>query len=125
MDPRRLPALVLCLCVLTLVAVAPSAQAASCGSTEYADGTYGPTICPDGQPNEAVQGAYAKGTPAIMALKASAARAQVQRAVCRDRKAGASAVELYDSVEYQASRFEWSRAVVHPVMRRLVADKYC
>ena len=66
-----------------------------------------------------------RGRPAIMALGASTTRKQLQKAICTDRRAGATGEMLYDSVEYQVAANTWSRAVVHPVLRRLIADKYC
>jgi hypothetical protein len=111
--------------LLSLGAVAAPAHAASCGYTEYADGTVGPTVCPNGEPNMRVEAAYEKATPAIMALKAGSSRRQIQKAICADSKDAAGAVTLYDSVEYQIARYDWSRSVVHPVMKRLVAETYC
>lgn len=111
--------------VLAVGVAAAPAQAASCGKVTYQDGSVGPAVCPNGEANQKVQSAYAKAAPAVMALGADATRAQVRVAVCTDRKAGASGVELYDAVAYQAAAYEWSRRLVHRVNRRLVAGTYC
>lgn len=111
--------------LLGLGAVAAPAQATTCGYTEYADGTFGPTVCPDGEPNTKVEAAYAKVTPAIMALKAGSTRKQIRKAICTDSKDAPSTVTMYDSLEYQIARYDWSRSVVHPVMKRFVAGTYC
>lgn len=111
--------------LLALGAVVAPAQAASCGYTEYADGTFGPTVCPDGEPNMKVEAEYEKVTPAIMALKAVSTRKQIRKAICADSKDAPSAVTMYDSLEYQIARYDWPRSVVHPVMKRFVAGKYC
>lgn len=111
--------------VLAIGISAAPAQAASCGKVTYQDGSVGPAVCPNGEANEKVQSAYAKAAPAVMALGADATRAQLRKAVCADRKAGASGVELYDAVAYQAAAYDWSRGLVHLVNRRLVAGSYC
>lgn len=111
--------------LLGLGAVAAPAQATTCGFTEYADGTFGPTVCPDGEPNMKVEAAYEKATPAIMALKAASTRKQIRKAICTDSKMPTTGVTLYDSLEYQIARYDWPRSVVHPVMKRVVAGNYC
>ena len=111
--------------LLGLGAVAAPAQASTCGYTEYQDGTFGPTVCPDGEPNMKVEAVYEKATPAIMALKADSTRKQIRKAICSDSKTAASAVTLYDSLEYQIARYDWGRSIVHPVMKRVVAGTYC
>jgi hypothetical protein len=105
--------------------VATPAQASSCGKTAYADGTVGPSVCPDGGANEAVAKAYAKATPAVMALDHMSTRKQIQAAVCKDRDAGATGESLYDAIEYQAADHDWRRSIVNEVNRRLVAGRYC
>ena len=110
--------------MLTGLTAAP-AQAASCGKQAYADGTFGPAVCRDGQANTDVQSAYEKVAPALMALPASATRAQIRAAMCQDRKGNASGEMLFDAVEYQAARYEWSRGLTHRVTRALIAGRYC
>ena len=92
---------------------------------EYADGTFGPTVCPDVEPNMKVEAAYEKATPAIMALKAASTRQQMRKAICADSKTAASGITLYDSLEYQIARYDWPRSVVHSVVKRVVAGNYC
>lgn len=111
--------------LLALGAVAAPAQAETCGYTEYADGTFGPTVCPNGEPNMKVEAVYEKATPAIMALKAVSSRKQILKAICADSKDAPSAVTMYDSLEYQIARYDWSRSLVHPVMKRFIAGTYC
>jgi hypothetical protein len=111
--------------LLGLGVVATPAQATTCGYTEYADGTFGPTVCPDGEPNMKVQADYEKVTPAIMALKAASTRKQILKAICTDSKDAPSGVTMYDSLEYQIARYDWARALVHPVMKRFIAGTYC
>lgn len=118
-------ALVLAVAVAGSVMTAAPAHATSCGKTAYADGTFGPSVCPDGSANTAVAKAYARAAPAIMALDASSTRRQIQAAVCKDRDAGATGESLYDAVEYQAADHGWKRSVVNEVNRRLVAGRYC
>lgn len=105
--------------------VAVPAHATSCGKTAYADGTFGPSVCPNGDANKAVAKAYAKAAPAIMALGQTSTRKQIQKAVCTDRDAGATGVTLYDAIEYQVAEHEWKRSVVNEINRRLIADRYC
>jgi hypothetical protein len=118
-------ALILAVLVVGTGAVAVPAQASSCGKSEYADGTFGPSVCPDGGANKAVAKAYAKASPAIMALDDSSTRKQIQAAVCKDRAAGATGPTLYDAMEYQAAALDWKRSVVNEVVRRIVAARYC
>ena len=82
-------------------------------------------MCPDGGANEAVAKAYAKATPAVMALGHMSTRKQIQAAVCKDRDAGATGESLYDALEYQAADHDWRRSIVNEVNRRLVAGRYC
>jgi hypothetical protein len=118
-------ALILATSAVAIGAVAAPAQASSCGKTEYADGTFGPTVCPDGGANKAVASVYEKGTPAIMSLKAGSTRKQILKAICSDSKTAFSAVVLYDSLEYQIANYDWRRSFIHPVMKKVVAEKYC
>jgi len=111
--------------LLGLGVVATPAQATTCGYVEYADGTFGPTVCPDGEPNTKVKADYEKVTPAIMALKASSTRKQILKAICTDSKDAPSSVTMYDSLEYQIARYDWTRSFVHPVMKKFIADTYC
>lgn len=123
---RRLAATLAVTTALVFVGVvAAPADASSCGKTPYADGTFGPSVCPDGAANKAVAKAYAKAAPAIMALGHSSTRKQILAAVCKDRTAGATGVTLYDALEYQAADHTWQRSVVNEVNRRVVAGKYC
>ncbi|HEV8024650.1 MAG TPA: hypothetical protein VGP37_07185, partial [Candidatus Nanopelagicales bacterium] len=71
------------------------AQAASCGSTKYEDGTVGPAVCPNGKPNKAVRSTYRDQAPNVMALKEDATRKQVLAALCADHTAGAMKVAIY------------------------------
>ena len=118
-------ALIIATSAVALGAMAAPAQASSCGTTEYADGTFGPTVCPDGGANKAVASEYKKAAPAIMALAHRSTRKQIQAAVCADREAGASGETLYDAIEYQAADHDWRRSVVNPINRRLIAGSYC
>lgn len=113
------------ICLVILASLAAPAQASSCGRKMYADGTVGPSVCPDGQPNEAVAVAYRKSAPAIMRLTTDANRRQIQAAVCDDRKANATSPALYDALEYQSALLGWSRSIVNPVVRNLIRDRYC
>jgi len=106
------------------IAAAP-AHAASCGYQKYADGSVGPSVCPNGKPNAKVKKAYLKMTPSIMALSVSSTRKQVQAAVCADKKMTMTNPPLYDSIEYQAARFGWKRSVVNPVIHKLVNGQTC
>lgn len=117
--------LILASTALAVPAVTAPAHASSCGTTEYADGTVGPSVCPDGSANDAVASEYRKAAPAIMALAHRSTRKQIQAAVCADHKAGASAASLYDAIEYQAADHDWRRSIVNPINRRLIADRYC
>ena len=117
--------LILATSAIAVSAVATPAQASSCGKTEYADGTFGPTVCPDGEANQAVASEYRKYAPAIMALAHRSTRKQIQAAVCADRRAGATGETLYDAIEFQAADHDWRRSVVNPINRRLIADRYC
>lgn len=118
-------ALILAATVVAVGAVAAPAQASSCGKTAYADGTFGPSVCPDGGANQAVAKEYEKVTPAIMALGHTSTRKQIQAAVCKDRKRDASGEMLYDAIEFQAADHDWRRSVVNEVNRRLVSGRYC
>jgi hypothetical protein len=123
---RRLAAALAVTAALACVgAVAAPAEASTCGKTAYADGTFGPSVCPDGGANKAVAKAYAKAAPAIMALGHSSTRKQIMAAVCKDRDAGATGVTLFDAVEYQAADHNWQRSLVNEVNRRVVAARYC
>jgi hypothetical protein len=102
------------------------AQATSCGYTKSADGTAGPVICKDGNPNTKVKKAITRGAPAIMALGMDVTRKELQAAVCSDRKRNATNPMLYDAIEYQAARYDWSRSIVHPIERRMIfKGVYC
>jgi hypothetical protein len=125
MKRSLIAALVLATGAVALGAVAAPAQASSCGKTEYADGTFGPTVCPNGEPNMSVESVYEKGTPAIMSLKAGSTRKQILKAICSDSKTASSAVVVYDSLEYQIARYDWRRSFIHPVMKRVIAENYC
>ena len=118
-------ALILTATVVAVGAMATPAQASSCGKTAYADGTFGPSVCPDGGANMAVEKAYVKAAPAIMALGHTSTRKQIQAAVCADRKMGATGETLYDAIEFQAADHDWRRSVINEVNRRLIADRYC
>ena len=111
--------------VVSLGLFAAPAHAASCGIQTYADGTVGPTVCPDGDPNTKVLKALTREAPAIMGLAASSSRKQIQRAVCADRRGGDSGSQLYDAIEYQAAAYGWTRHVVNPVVKGMLADSYC
>ncbi len=117
--------LILTTSVIALGAVAAPAQASSCGKTAYADGTFGPSVCPDGGANEAVASAYKKAAPAIMALEHRSTRKQIQAAICADRKAGATGETLYDAIEYQVADHDWRRSLANTVNRRLISERYC
>lgn len=118
-------ALILAATVAAIGVVAAPAQAASCGKTAYADGTFGPSVCPNGEANKAVAKAYTQAAPAIMALGHTSTRKQIQAAVCKDRDAGATGESLYDAIEYQAADHDWKRSLVNEVNRRLIAGRYC
>jgi hypothetical protein len=113
------------ICLVALICLPTPAHASSCGLTRYADGTAGPSVCPDGSANQAVAAAYRKSTPAIMGLKGDATRRQIQAAVCQDRTLNASGPALYDALEFQSASLGWSRSVVNPVIRNVVRDRYC
>lgn len=113
------------ICLVILGSLAAPAQASACGRTMYADGTVGPSVCPDGKPNKAVAAAYEKSAPAIMGLTGDASRRQIQAAVCEDRKANATSPALYDALEFQSALLGWSRSDVNPVVRNLIRDRYC
>jgi hypothetical protein len=118
-------ALALSVALLAFGAAASPAQASSCGKTAYQDGTFGPSVCPDGGANKAVARAYAKAAPAIMALGNSSTRKQIQAAVCADRGRGATGETIYDAIEYQVADRDWKRSVVNEVNRRLIAGRFC
>lgn len=118
-------ALIVATSVIAVGAVAAPAQASSCGKTEYADGTFGPSVCPDGGANMAVEAEYRKAAPAIMALAHKSTRKQIKAAVCKDSKAGATGESLYDAIEWQAAEHDWRRSLVNPINRWLISDDYC
>ncbi len=109
---------------LTL-AISPSAHAEECGKVTYADGTVGPSVCPDGSPNSAVTSAYRTYAPAVMALKENTKKARLKDAVKADCRAGVSKPAVYDAIEYQTARFGWSRATVNPVVKYLINTEAC
>ena len=118
-------ALGLAVTVIAVGALASPAQATSCGKTAYADGTFGPTVCRNGDANQAVAKAYVRAAPAIMALGPTSTRRQIQAAVCSDRDRGATGESLYDAVEWQAADHDWTRSLIHEINRRLIAGRYC
>lgn len=101
------------------------AHAASCGSTQYADGTVGPAVCANGKPNTAVRGAYRDAAPNIMALKENSTRKQVLAALCADHTAGAMNVQLFDALQYQEARHDWRPRVIRRAERDIVAGRFC
>ena len=111
--------------VLGAVATGGVAQAASCGKTAYQDGTFGPAVCANGKPNTAVRSEYREAAPAIMALKGKATRKQVLAAMCSDRKANATSVQIFDALQYQEARYEWPARVTRRAERDIVAERYC
>ncbi len=122
--PLILASIAAALLVSATVVAAP-AQATTCGFVTYQDGTFGPVVCKDGNPNTRVKAKLTKATPDIMALASDSTRKQIQAAVCADEKSGATGTMLYDAVEYQTARYDWRRSVVHPVVKNLIADDYC
>ena len=125
MKRSRASAIGLAVSVIAVGVLAAPAEATTCGRTAYADGTFGPALCRNGDANQAVAKAYAAAAPAIMALGAESSRRQIQAAVCSDRDRGATGESLYDALEWQAADHDWKRSVVHEVNRRLIAGRYC
>ncbi len=110
---------------LALSLVGVPAQAASCGKTAYEDGTYGPAVCANGKANTAVRSEYREAAPAIMALKKKATRKQILAAMCADRTANATGVQIFDALQYQEARYEWPARVTRRAERDVVAERYC
>jgi len=111
--------------LLGVVATGGAAQAASCGKTAYEDGTFGPAVCANGKPNKAVRSEYREAAPAIMALKKKATRKQLLAAMCSDRTANATSVQIFDALQYQEARYEWPARVTRRAERDIVAERYC
>jgi len=111
--------------VLGAVATGGAAQAASCGKTAYEDGTFGPAVCANGKANKAVRAEYREAAPAIMALKKKATRKQLLAAMCSDRTANATSVQIFDALQYQEARYEWPARVTRRAERDIVAERYC
>ena len=106
-----LAALVAAISVSTLVAIAPSAAAASCGRQTAADGTVGPITCKGGMPNTAVRAALAKESPKVMALGKRATLAHVKTAVCFDlTKSHATNPMVNGALEWQTANYRWSKS---------------
>ena len=101
------------------------AQAASCGSTKYEDGTFGPAVCPNGKPNKSVRSAYRDAAPTIMALKEDSTRKQVLAALCTDHTAGSMNVAMFDALQYKKAQYDWKPRVTRRAERELVADRFC
>ena len=70
--------------MFAVVAVAPSASAASCGVKTAADGSVGPITCKGGAANMAVRSRLQKESPRVMALGKKVSLTQVKTAVCAD-----------------------------------------
>jgi hypothetical protein len=101
--------LVAMISVSTLVAIAPSASAATCGMKAAADGTVGPITCKGGGPNAAVRSALAKESPKVMALGKGATLAQVKTAVCADiTKSHATNPMVSGALAWQTANYRWS-----------------
>jgi hypothetical protein len=61
-----------------------------------------------------------------MALGMDVTKAELQEAVCSDRKTNATNPMLYDAIEYQAARYDWSRGITHPIERKMAfKNVYC
>ena len=106
-----LAALIAAISISTLVAIAPSAAAASCGRQTAADGTVVPITCKGGMPNTAVRAALAKESPKVMALGKSATLAQVKTAVCTDTtEARASNPMVVGALTWQSANFHWPKS---------------
>lgn len=118
----------LCLAAASALALSLTgvpAQAASCGSTAYEDGTFGPAVCPSGKPNTAVRGAYRDAAPNIMALKEDSSRKQVLAALCTDHTAGSMNVAMFDALQYKKAQYDWKPRVTRRAERDLVAGRFC
>jgi len=111
--------------VVGAVATGGAAQAASCGKTAYEDGTFGPAVCANGKPNTAVRTEYREAAPAIMALKEKSTRKQILAAMCSDRTANATSVQIFDALQYQEARHGWPPRKIRRAERDIVAERYC
>jgi len=111
--------------VLGAVATGGAAQAASCGKTAYEDGTFGPAVCANGKANTAVRAEYRQAAPAIMALKKKSTRKQILAAMCSDHTARATNVQIFDALQYQEARHDWTPRVIRRAERDIVNDRFC
>ena len=92
---------------------------------EHSHGTVGPSVCSNGEPNKRVKKAYTRNAPAVMKLKSSSTRKQLQAAVCTDAASPthlASNSALWDAIDFQRARCGWKSTIYKPVIRRMDLD---
>jgi hypothetical protein len=121
----RVTAIALSLSLLAVGALVSPVYAASCGKQQYQDGTVGPSVCSNGEPNTRVKKAYTRNAPAVMKLKSSSTRKQLQAAVCTDAVSPthfASNSALWDAIDFQRARYGWKSTIYKPVIRRMDLD---
>ena len=131
----RVTAVVMAVLVLGLVAVAlPSNQASAftrpaekCGPVEiHQDGTVGPVLCDDGQPNTLVRKDLVSSAPRVMGLGANASWSEVTAAACADY-AHATIPLMSDAYSYQFARYRWRWHFISPrtFALRLMDSRLC
>ena len=102
------------------------AQAATCGRTKDADGTYSPVVCPNGKPNAKAKKYVRQATPMILKLKKDATSQQITTAVCADIKDNKATFPMaQDGLDYVAAKNRWQASTVSSVMNQLVNGKIC
>ena len=79
----------------------------------------------NGKANTAVRAEYRQAAPAIMALKKKSTRKQILAAMCSDHTARATNVQIFDALQYQEARHDWTPRVIRRAERDIVNDRFC
>ena len=112
--------------VSVMVAVAPTASAASCGIKTAADGSVGPITCKGGSANMAVRNKLRKQSPSVMALGKKASLTQVKAAVCADiTKAKADNPTVSEAMQWQTAYYDWAKSYTSWFTKTIVEGAGC
>ena len=101
--------------------------AGKCGKPHmYQNGTVGPYLCPDGQPNTLARAALTRATPRIMHLPAKPKWTDVKKAICADMW-NSSIPMVSNAYEYQYARYQWGDRFVDPdtLSKSIVSGGLC
>ena len=112
--------------MFAVVAVAPSASAASCGVKTAAYGSVGPITCKGGAANMAVRSRLQKESPRVMALGKKVSLTQVKTAVCADiTKAQADTPTVNGAMQWQTAYYGWAKSYTSWFTKTIVEGAGC